>query len=210
MYDLRRINNHYPGGTRTDYIIVGHPAYQAGRTGAQQQADGLKGYEVNKRPQIQPGPWKHAMKPWLPRARSSPQLQTGAVITRNCPGPITAALPDSKDPKESATRLLDTLEEDLRSGPLKDHGQSTISGSCNHLQHSGVARHRTRVCQELTELVERARVDRESVVQDLVSTGAWKAWSEQLSTLRTTPWKKRAVKQVPRWIDLGDVPPPRR
>mmetsp|Transcript_132918 Transcript_132918/g.384292 ORF Transcript_132918/g.384292 Transcript_132918/m.384292 type:complete len:216 (-) Transcript_132918:27-674(-) len=187
MHGLRGINNLFEGGTRSDYIIVGHPEHSLGRE--RTTAACYKGWDTTPIPTL---PKRSIAADRLRSSGSTQVLVQKLSSTGQRPPPRERALAAT-----AASRALPRAASspDIRGGvdaflqalsrpggpPRSTTGVHVTSGVGNHLGSSGTCRHHARISQELTDLAERFRFDPDGTRRDLVASDAWRYYADYLA-----------------------------
>eukprot|EP00928_Gymnodinium_smaydae_P092074 TRINITY_DN75865_c0_g1_i1.p1 TRINITY_DN75865_c0_g1~~TRINITY_DN75865_c0_g1_i1.p1 ORF type:complete len:221 (-),score=55.06 TRINITY_DN75865_c0_g1_i1:57-719(-) len=185
MYSLRRINNNYEGGTRSDYVVVGHPEYNLGKVRLG-QPEGP--YILSK---FAP-PEKKVLDEKL-----NPKEE--AIVNRLR---TVAPRPGHKERAQNAQHgvsvkgQLDALSGDLRIdfdkflAKLRSEAlpmcvsDRVTAGAGNHLGSSGTSRFYEGFREELADLAARLRSDPENTERDLLISGSWKYYASRLERAR--------------------------
>eukprot|EP00933_Yihiella_yeosuensis_P063967 TRINITY_DN67251_c0_g1_i1.p1 TRINITY_DN67251_c0_g1~~TRINITY_DN67251_c0_g1_i1.p1 ORF type:complete len:244 (+),score=46.36 TRINITY_DN67251_c0_g1_i1:89-820(+) len=212
MYGLRSINNLYEAGSRSDFVIVGHPEFSRGR----QTAD--KGYG--------PG-WDTSQIPTYPKtgiaiarlARSggsAPLLKRITVELGTKPKPQERVLARKNQQVEeeslgkkslSASKISlrsnfdafvaalkevvgDGSDADAQRRRRMDDGLPPIAaetrlvtGSGNHAGEASFVRHRQELHGGLYDIALRLKRNPEKTERDLLATDEWRFWAQELEVV---------------------------
>eukprot|EP00442_Polarella_glacialis_P030376 CAMPEP_0115094790 /NCGR_PEP_ID=MMETSP0227-20121206/28603_1 /TAXON_ID=89957 /ORGANISM="Polarella glacialis, Strain CCMP 1383" /LENGTH=220 /DNA_ID=CAMNT_0002487931 /DNA_START=79 /DNA_END=738 /DNA_ORIENTATION=- len=206
MYSLRKMNNLYEGGGRSDFIILGHPEFRLGIVGSD------KGY---------PPGWDTTATPMHPKigvaisrlkragsaqllqrisvplgttpkvqdrvlAKKSLQEARGCGQSQSTPDlegdfdAFLAALRDAVGTFAGASRRHRSLED----APPKFGFEGRItSGGANHRKEAGIFQHRLNLSDGLVELADRLKSAPEATERDLLVTGSWRFWARELESV---------------------------
>lgn len=218
MYGLRRLNNAYSehAGSRSDFIIVGHPEYNRGKVYGEVLSPARLGRSV------QHPKWDERKVPCHPkRSPAADRLRESGVgdlwkrvsaVQSSSPPTLKArALSRSRSlgagPRVGSgcgsTDLGDGLG-DLRSSfgdfaramalPLphfEPPGEGVGSGSSNAMAARGTRRHYSSMRAHLEEVQEQLRRDPEGTRRELWETNAWKYYALQLENARRLEGRRR-------------------
>eukprot|EP00929_Paragymnodinium_shiwhaense_P119065 TRINITY_DN90954_c0_g1_i1.p1 TRINITY_DN90954_c0_g1~~TRINITY_DN90954_c0_g1_i1.p1 ORF type:complete len:215 (-),score=45.95 TRINITY_DN90954_c0_g1_i1:108-752(-) len=188
MYGLRKINNMYEGGTRSDFVVVGHPEYQMGAVRA------ARGYDAK---------WDTTPIPMLPaksvakdRLRQSGSAQLLQRLRAPLEDPPTRERAQGRSAKEYANSRK-ALAGDLRADfdrfiaamksealPTYQGGDRITSGAGNHLADAGACRHYKIVNDELADLAARLKRQPEVTEYELLATDSWRYYALRLEQAR--------------------------
>jgi len=188
MYHLRGINNLYRGGNRTDFLIVGHPEFTRGKVPS---GFGLgPGWDMGEDRNRRGGCGAK-----LPRHEAVVD-RLGTVPQSKAPGLKERAIARSRSAGDLAARRvparnLDNLgyEDLLRvladpgSLPLcgpNSAGRAT-GGATNHLNSQGTCKHYASIREDLLDVANRLKSEPEATAEELLLTGAWKYYAQQIS-----------------------------
>lgn len=192
MYGLRKINNVYEGGERGDFVVVGHPEFQAGREAAA-YGYSKKWDTTNVRMHPKRGPAADRL-----RRSGSAQLvrHLGEVPAEPRPGPRERAA--KRGPSASAAESAAFLQADVRldfdefikalkSPELLSQCLPTCritAGAANHVGTAGGSRHYEVCRDEISDLAFRMRRDPVMTERDLLASESWRYWANKLEQAR--------------------------
>lgn len=205
MWALRNINNNYSdfAGTRSDYVIVGHPEFNLGKAYGNQDAPGFdnggaKPHPMNRhqfkttddqnlhiKRMTNATPKASYKERALTRHRSAPMVGRAAASS---PGGLSSSSPSTKAAAaaldmqgqfEAFLATMTSLEE------LPGYSPSRItSGYANHIGSQPVVRHYQRIQEDLAELRQRLRKHPEATRAELQANKSWKHYAEHLAKAR--------------------------
>jgi len=192
MYSLRKINNQYSdfAGTRSDFVIVGHPEFNLGKKGCE------NGYEPGW--DTTPVPSHKARSLPADRMRRDGSANHIRRLTELSPKPSlkSRALARSssgfKDRGQlsiaggGAFQSVDAFMEDLsRSDSLPPVGmQVTAAGYGNHIRSQPKCKHYSMVQEDLTEMRTRIKSSPAKVRDELLQDDAWRYFASHLEQAR--------------------------
>jgi len=192
MYSLRKINNQYAdfAGTRSDFLIVGHPEFNQGKKGAE------GGY--SDKWDTTPNPCKLARS--LPGDRMRREGSAAHIrrLTDQSPKPsmksraLSRSGSSSKDPGQlsiasgGSFQNVDAFMKDLsRSDSLPPVGmQVTAAGYGNHIRSQPKCKHYSMVQDDLTDFRTRLKLDPDKVREDLLQDDTWRYLASHLEQAR--------------------------
>lgn len=188
MWGLRRINNGYTGGTRSDFVIIGHPEFNLGQAGSE---SGLgPGWDCRPNPHH---PRSSEAGERLRRAGSGSLLArlTAAPAPATCEGLKGRALAHGRRAASCAPVVplgFDGLLAMLRAGesalPTCAPPDRVTAGAANHLSTSSICGHYAALTEELASLAGRLRRDPDGTEHALLATGSWKHYAQALDDAR--------------------------
>mmetsp|Transcript_70623 Transcript_70623/g.199345 ORF Transcript_70623/g.199345 Transcript_70623/m.199345 type:complete len:221 (-) Transcript_70623:73-735(-) len=196
MYSLRGINNMYEGGSRSDFVILGHPEYQLGRIRAGTHGYG-EGWDTTpiptypKRSSVCDKLRRSGSESLLcrlrnPEPRPKPRARALAAAAAVAVSSPTSGSASVAAPRSAHLQFEDFIEAlSSPSGPPRCEGTARItSGAGNHLGSAGTCRHYARINEELAELVARLKLDSEGTRRDLQASQSWMYYAGQLHHAR--------------------------
>lgn len=200
MYGLRGINNMYSehAGTRSDYVIVGHPEYNRGRVGC------MHGFGPGW--SAKPTPCEPKQSPAIARLRrnGSAKLVEHLATVHIEPQPGTQARALAKKQRARSSSALSSGARggidigDLRNNfdafiaalsspetmPVCKPSERVTMGAGNHMEQGGLCRRYSALNEELAELAARLQRDRAATERDLLVSNSWKYYALQLEQAR--------------------------
>mmetsp|Transcript_108645 Transcript_108645/g.306250 ORF Transcript_108645/g.306250 Transcript_108645/m.306250 type:complete len:207 (+) Transcript_108645:138-758(+) len=186
MYGLRGINNIYEGGSRSDFVVVGHPEYCLGRI---RSSKGLgKDWDVTQVPAY---PKRSAAADRLRRSGST-QILVKRLTNPPHTSPRDRALAKTSqgvkmdhetDYRADFNKFLDALrsQENMPTFRAPDR---VIAGSGNHIGSSGTCRHYELVREELADLADKLRRDPAGTERQLLVSDSWRYYATRLEQAR--------------------------
>lgn len=192
MYSLRGINNQYSdfAGTRSDFVVVGHPEFNLGKKGA--EGGYGPGWDTT------PNPCKLARSLPADRMRRSGSAAHIRRLTDLSPKPSmkSRALSRSASTFKDRGQLsiasggsfqsVDAFMEDLsRSDSLPPVGmQVTAAGYGNHIRSQPKCKHYSMVQDDLTDIRTRLKLAPDKVREELLQDEAWRYFASHLEQAR--------------------------
>eukprot|EP00930_Biecheleria_cincta_P064588 TRINITY_DN50191_c0_g1_i1.p1 TRINITY_DN50191_c0_g1~~TRINITY_DN50191_c0_g1_i1.p1 ORF type:complete len:220 (-),score=40.97 TRINITY_DN50191_c0_g1_i1:6-665(-) len=200
MYSLRNINNLYEGGTRSDFIVVGHPEFCQGQAGSDRgYGPGWDTTPVPTYPKEGPAVarLKKAGSEQLLRRLtlelgSKPDCHARAMANKRVPAPSEKLLRYDFDAFLDALRNLagdaDCSDQRRRSvndalPQLSSDGRLT-TGFLNSVAQAGVSSHTRQMHAGLYRLAERLKSEPKVLEHELLMSGSWRQWAAELETVR--------------------------
>jgi len=207
MYSLRLINNGYAdhAGSRSDFVVIGHPQYNLGKVGADM---GYKeGWDTTGTPCLPkrslPGDRMRRMgkgkyleslrstehKPSYKErvlAKSQSDTKVGAIRSLYS----TAFSPG--DPQGSLDTFVDQLQASDRLPACIPH--RTTSGYANHIRSQPVMKHYTSIQEDLVDLRMRLRLAPEATKAHLQADDAWRYYALHLKQANKNEGQLRRTK----------------
>jgi hypothetical protein len=197
MFSLRQINNHYAdfAGSRSDFVIVGHPEFQNGKKGCEL---GYKtGWDTTPIPSHKPrslpadrmrrnnGQAKHIMR--LTDASPKPSMKSRA-LSRSASGFNTQEKlhSDLSIAEGGSFHDVDAFMKDLsRSDSLPPIGmQVTAAGYGNHIRSQPKCKHYSMVHEDLTDIRTRIKSAPGKVREELLQDDHWRYLASHLEQAR--------------------------
>mmetsp|Transcript_120557 Transcript_120557/g.212698 ORF Transcript_120557/g.212698 Transcript_120557/m.212698 type:complete len:251 (-) Transcript_120557:110-862(-) len=213
MFALRKINNNYEdfAGTRSDFVVVGHPEFNLGRVGM--DAGYKSCWDTRTRvhkPRSLPGDRlrregvaKHISR--LTEVHSPdvkrPTLKERALARSSSDGRLTrgAQSSPSKPPGglsiadggsfDSVDHFLADLESAVSVPSMGP--QLSAAGFANHIRSQPIAKHYSSVQDELSEVRARSRLEPEMTREELLQDEAWRYYASHLEQARRREAKER-------------------
>jgi hypothetical protein len=207
MEALRLIKNPFEGGSRSDFVIVGHPEYHCGRAGIDHL--GGEGREVLRKFDRTSVPMKPIRSAVVDRFKAQGGTQRALIkrlSTVAHASPKERALSKGSGGAEGSLKVFasdvrmdfDRFLSLVRSPEvLRSCASSRITaGSANHLGSSGACRHHERLQGELADLAERLRRDPTGSERDLLMNDSWRYYAVILEQARRRSLPLRARDDV--------------
>mmetsp|Transcript_6297 Transcript_6297/g.13581 ORF Transcript_6297/g.13581 Transcript_6297/m.13581 type:complete len:233 (-) Transcript_6297:205-903(-) len=208
MYALRGINNRYEGGTRSDFVVVGHPEYQLGKVRACSYGFPA-GWDVSNVPMLpkrsavadsfrrRGGSTRSLVKKLTsttprgsPRSRALAAAASQAVGRTGTDQQAASGVVESGLRSTSRNRPAKTAKEEFEeflkvlsspeSLPLCLPSARLTGGSCNHLSSAGAVRHYERMNEEILTWAKRYQRDPVATRQELNLSQAWRYYADHL------------------------------
>lgn len=197
MYSLRSINNMYAefAGSRSDYVIVGHPEFNYGKVGS---ACGFgKGWDD------QPIPCNPIKSPAVTNVikkggSTKMYARLGLVPDQPAPKPRERVLAratsaaavsgkgglEESDVRHSFDVFLAALKSPDSLPPHRADLMRTTQGCGNHATEGSGCRRGMAFREELEDVMAKLRRDPAGAQRDLLKTGAWKYYAFHLEMAR--------------------------
>lgn len=220
MYGLRSINNMYAehAGSRSDFVIVGHPEYNYGKVGSSRGFG--PGWVAD------PIPCCPKTSPAIARLRrnGSAKLLEHLATSHDEPQPTPQARALAKKQRASSTSALRAGgEARLDAGDLRNNFDRFVAallspetmpvcrpserisvGAANHMTAGGLCKRYSMLNEELAELAERLKRNRAATERDLLMTKSWKYYALQLEQARRQEGNfRQACRRDPRNSSQG-------
>jgi len=212
MYSLRKVNNMYEGGSRSDFVVLGHPEFCLGKAGADRgygpkwDTTSIPTYpkrgaaisrlrsagseQLLKRLTVELG-----AKP-APQARARTKKQQeeerGSVANPDVRGNFEAFLSALRDlGGEADWSHFRRRSMDDAPAQLSYDGRLT-TGFLNSIKEAGVSKHRLDMHEGLLELADKYKSNPKVVERDLLASGSWQYWANELASVKN----QRRIKHV--------------
>lgn len=184
MWQLRKINNNFEGGTRSDFVVVGHPEYNLGKVACAKGFNHAGNWDQTPIPTY---PKKSVAKSRLMQSGSSQLIERLRVVEGPRPGYQERAVARREAAAEPSNSTSGMSFEEFTAALASPETLASckpahriVSGAGNHLGGGASSRHFAGVNDELLTLAERFKRDPEGVKRDLLVTGAWKYHASKL------------------------------
>eukprot|EP00427_Karlodinium_veneficum_P012778 CAMPEP_0169062114 /NCGR_PEP_ID=MMETSP1015-20121227/503_1 /TAXON_ID=342587 /ORGANISM="Karlodinium micrum, Strain CCMP2283" /LENGTH=203 /DNA_ID=CAMNT_0009120211 /DNA_START=124 /DNA_END=735 /DNA_ORIENTATION=- len=164
-------------GTRSDFIIVGHPEFNLGKTRCQNLTGDWDQRRLTKKGRTVKGP--------------SPSLCESGIFLQPLKERALQRSRSLADRDRASTRtpglsgFLTALDADVREGKTEERAYvpprylASVETS-DHNANSAVVRHYKRLRSELADIKQQWKVDPKKTREDLESTGAWRYYAPLL------------------------------
>eukprot|EP00440_Ansanella_granifera_P035608 gb/GFBE01038626.1/.p1 GENE.gb/GFBE01038626.1/~~gb/GFBE01038626.1/.p1 ORF type:complete len:224 (+),score=50.33 gb/GFBE01038626.1/:1-672(+) len=202
MYSLRGINNMFSehAGTRSDFIIVGHPEFREGKVTSCSREFSA---------------WDNRKQPTRP-AKCIARTRSNPVLTQQLysPGPIGSlkeralsksmskmeVLPAS--PRGGISSSFDAFEKALRevakfeeAAPKREQKLRTAANVATAKGHSATCRNFAQLHKEVRDIQEKLKANPKQTRENLIATGAWKYYATHLEQTRQLESQLRRDRQ---------------
>lgn len=212
MFALRQINNNYSdfAGTRSDFVVVGHPEYQGGKVPSESgYGTGWDTTDVKRLPKRSPAadrlrstgfsrhvrriaevpvePRQTLKERALARSRSSPQLASASSSSHG----FAAGGGGSRHEFDAFLAEMGSPDKLPPCSPNR-----TSAGFCNHLRSQPVCKHYAAVQEDLKDLRARLKVAPESTKVELLTDDAWRYYAAHLNQARRNEanWRRSKLR----------------
>jgi hypothetical protein len=197
MYGLRSINNMYSefAGTRSDFIVVGHPEFNGGKVGS---SSGFgKGWvdepipcNPKTSPAIQNVKRKGGSAKILHRLRQVPDEPAPSIKSRALARAESAAAVDTSnsldanDVRHNFDAFIAAIKAPESLPAFRPDLMRTTQGAGNHSVEGAGCRRHAAFQEELQDVIQRLRRDPVGTERDLLKTQAWKHYAFHLEMAR--------------------------